>query len=306
MTFTPQQLLGLAAILGVMAILVALTRRLATNRRALERLDTPMTGDGMPTAAPSRGWLSVWLVRAGFRAPGATTVFVTLWVVFIAAAVLGFVLYRLARIETRLLTGLELIPGGVGDIFLPFVYLAPWLIPLTLAMMPFLYVRKTRRKRVELIEQDLPVALDLMATLSESGLGFDSTLSRIAETELRDRPLLREFRTFQADLLSGRPRVEALRRLGDRVNVTSMSIFVSALVQAEQQGMGLAAILRRQSDELRSRRRERAQAFANSLPVKLMFPLVICFLPGIFVWTLGPVFIQLFKIADSFLQVRGL
>jgi tight adherence protein C len=79
-----------------------------------------------------------------------------------------------------------------------------------------------------------------------------------------------------------------------------MSIVVSALVQAEQMGMGIAKVLRNQADDIRARRRERAIAFANALPVKRLFPLVICFLPGLFVWTLGPAFVQLFKMAEAF------
>ena len=70
------------------------------------------------------------------------------------------------------------------------------------------------------------------------------------------------------------------------------------LVQAEQLGTGIAQVIRRQADDLRKRRRERANAFAASLAVKRMFPLVLCFLPGLFVWTLGPVFTQLFIMAD--------
>ena len=81
---------------------------------------------------------------------------------------------------------------------------------------------------------------------------------------------------------------------------------VSALVQAEQVGMGISGVLRRQANDMRNHRREKANAFAASLPVKRMLPLVICFMPGLFVWTLGPFFLQLFKIADSFIQTRGL
>jgi tight adherence protein C len=69
--------------------------------------------------------------------------------------------------------------------------------------------------------------------------------------------------------------------------------------------MGIAGVLRRQADDMRGRRREQANAFAAALPVKRMFPLVVCFLPGIFIWTLGPFFVQLFKIADSFIQIRS-
>jgi pilus assembly protein TadC len=181
-------------------------------------------------------------------------------------------------------------------------YLTPWLLLLILAALPWLAVRRARRQRVEQIEQDLPIALDLLATLSEAGLAFDAGLARLLETKLADRPLAREFRSYQSDVLSGRTRVEALRRLSRRVEISSMSILVSALVQAEQLGTGIALVLRRQADDLRSRRRERANAFAMTLPVKRMFPLVTCFLPGLFVWTLGPALAQLFQMASFLIQ----
>ncbi len=69
--------------------------------------------------------------------------------------------------------------------------------------------------------------------------------------------------------------------------------------------MGIARVLRQQADDVRSRRRERAIAFANALPTKRVIPLVACFLPGLFVWTLGPAFVQLFKMAETFIQVRN-
>ena len=103
----------------------------------------------------------------------------------------------------------------------------------------------------------------------------------------------------------GGTRVEALRRLARRIEVSSVTILVSALVQAEQLGTGIAGALRRQAEDLRDRRRERANAFAMALPVKRMFPLVVCFMPGIFVWTLGPFFVQLFQFADTFIKVRN-
>jgi tight adherence protein C len=81
-----------------------------------------------------------------------------------------------------------------------------------------------------------------------------------------------------------------------------MSIFVSALVQAEQVGAGFSNVLRTQADDLRNRRREDANMLAQALPVKLIFPLVICFLPGIFVTTLGPIFMQFIRLADSMMS----
>lgn len=196
-----------------------------------------------------------------------------------------------------------LVPGGVGETFLPVVWVAPWIIAILMVCLPWTIVRAARRQRVAMIEQDLPLAMELMATLSESGLGFDSALMRILKTRLSGRPLADELRIYQADLLAGRPRIESLRRLSGRMRVGSISILVSALVQAEQMGMGIAKVLRSQADDIRARRREAAIAFANALPVKRLFPLVICFLPGLFVWTLGPAFIQLFRLTETF--VRG-
>ena len=198
-----------------------------------------------------------------------------------------------------------LIPGGVGETFLPVEWVAPWIISIGLLCVPLLMVRAARRERVSTIEQDLPLAMELMATLSEAGLGFDSALIRILKTRLAGRPLAKELKVYQADLLAGRPRIESLRRLSGRIRLGSISILVSALVQAEQMGMGISKVLRMQADDIRARRRERAIAFANSLPVKRLFPLVICFLPGLFVWTLGPAFVQLFKLTETFTRGGG-
>ena len=249
--------------------------------------------------------LARWLYRAGFRQPQAVPVFLAST---LAGSVLGlsaaaaFVLSGTQHMMEQLLI---LIPGGVGETFLPFVWIAPWLVMLTLAAGPWLVVQRARRQRVDQVEQDLPLALELLSTLSEAGLGFDTALTRILKTRLAGRPLAEDFRMFQADLLAGRTRTASLRRLSQRLDTPSVSVFVSALVQAEQLGMGIARVLRQQADDVSARRRERALTFANALPVKRVIPLVVCFLPGLFVWTLGPAFVQLFRMADAFLQMQN-
>jgi pilus assembly protein TadC len=159
---------------------------------------------------------------------------------------------------------------------------------------------------MEAVEQDLPMLLDLLAALSASGLAFDSALERILSSQDQRRPVTREFRLYQTQVLAGRPKIVALRSLAQRIRVTSLSIFISALVQAQQIGSGVSEVLRRQAEELRARRREQALAKAASLPVKLLFPLGICFLPGVFVVTLGPTFYQFFQMADTIIRSRGL
>ena len=260
---------------------------------------------GTVTSVAMRGALSRWLYLAGFRHPRAAPVFVVSAALSMVAGwgvALGFVL---SGLQAAMEQNIVLVPGGVGETFLPVVWLAPWLLLLMIAGAPWLIVRRARRLRVELVEQDLPLALELLSTLSEAGLGFDTALTRILKTRLAGRPLAEDFRTFQADLLAGRARAESLRRLSDRLDIPSVSIFVSALVQAEQLGMGIARVLRQQAEDVRARRRERAITFANALPVKRVIPLVVCFLPGLFVWTLGPAFVQLFKMVDTFLQTQN-
>jgi tight adherence protein C len=253
-----------------------------------------------------RSWLGRWLYLAGFRSRYASGSFVVLT---LSATLLGLgfalILWSTGAVA-RMVDTLGSFPGGIGDILLPLVYLSPWLLAIVLACVPWMYVRQARRRRVEQIERDLPLTLELLATLSEGGLGFDAALDRVLDSQPPDRPLTRELRGFQLDTLAGRPRVECFRRLARRIEISALSVFVSALVQAEQVGAGVAAVLRRQADDLRDRRREDAMAQAMAMPVKRLFPMMICFLPGIFVATLGPTFYQFFQYAETVVQMGGL
>jgi len=310
-----QSFLILAFLVLLMAAFAVLWRSLFLKTSSLRRWykvtndDVAKRGNdplAFEPALESQGFMGRWIYRAGFRQPHATATFIA---VTISAVVLGLMLalaMTLSGLQAAMERSIVVVPGGVGETFLPIVWVGPWLLMLTIGLAPWLIVRRARRERVMLIEQDLPLALELLSTLSEAGLGFDAALTRILKTRLGGRPLADEFRVFQADLLAGRPRTESLRRLSYRLDISSISIFVSALVQAEQLGMGIARVLRQQADDVRSRRRERAIAFANSLAVKRVIPLVVCFLPGLFVWTLGPAFVQLFKMAETFVQVRNL
>jgi len=299
----------LLALLFVAAIVVGaalLIRHLWMRSKAQQRWDdlsqSPVEIDD--TDPDQKGWLARWMYLAGYRQAGAASLFIAATVVL---TLLGLALalgLKYSGLQETMERSMVLIPGGVGETFLPVVWVAPWLILIFLALIPLLIVRSARRKRVQLVEQDLPLALELLSTLSEAGLGFDAGLSRILKTRLAGRPLAEEFRRFQSDLLAGRPRTQALRRFSSRMDIASVSVFTSAMVQADQLGMGIARVLRLQADDVRSRRRERSIAFANSLATKRVIPLVVCFLPGLFVWTLGPAFIQLFKMAEAFLQGR--
>jgi len=273
------------------------------RKRALERLyddvDTEAVA-GIEPSVPER-WLARWLALSGYRSASATTVFVTITAV---CAGVGFVvgqIYRIALMAT-LVDMVASVPGGAGEALAAVLGVGHWILLVVLALLPTLFVRAARRLRVRAVEQDLPLALELFSTMAEAGLGFDAALTKVVRAQGPRRPLVAEFMNFQYDMLAGMPRTQALRQLARRVDVGSLTSFTSALVQAEEVGASMADTLRHQADDLRSRRREDALLKAQALPVKLVFPLVICFLPGIFLSTLAPVIYQMIQVADGVLR----
>ena len=254
------------------------------------------------------GWLTRWLALAGYRSRSAPAIFLATTAGAIAFGLLCMFVMQTSGMVESMTEAVSVVPGGIGD-FLGFVAMSgPYILLIILAAAPTLVVRAARRKRVQAIEQDLAPALELLATLAEAGLRFDAAVARIQESEQESeqeaRPLHQEFQIYQRDKLGGIARLESLRRLARRTEVTSVSIFISALIQADQVGASLSETLRIQADELRDRRKLRALLLAQALPVKLVFPLMICFLPGIFYPTLGPVLNQLVEVLDNVIRRR--
>ncbi len=249
------------------------------------------------------GFLTAWLGRAGFRAAGSASAFVLATALTtVIGAGLALVIHYSGLIEALTRRALS-VSEGMASLLESLLVFLPWTVFLLLALAPWMYVRDKRKRRVLIIERELPLILELFATLSEAGLGFDASFAKIMENEDEDSPLAAELTTFQLETLAGVPRVRCFRRLSHRCEVPSMTIFCSAMIQADQVGAGFSSVLRAQADDLRSRRREQAMIKAQALPVKLVFPLVICFLPGIFVATLGPAFHQMFKMVEG--VIRG-
>lgn len=251
-----------------------------------------------------KDFLTRWLYLAGYRKTGAPMLFVMGTVVCLALGVTIAVAWQNSGLVESSVLAASGVPGGIGDIAAPILIAGPWILCMIWVLGPWMIVNSERKKRVRLVEQDLPTTLDLLATMSEAGLAFDSALDKVITSQKAGRPLVEELKTFQLEVLSGISRVSCFRRLSRRLEVASMSVFVSALVQAEQVGAGFSNVLRIQSDDLRNRRREDANMLAQALTVKLVFPLVICFLPGIFVVTLGPIFLQFLKLAEGVTHAR--
>jgi len=285
-------------------------RRQWLRSRSRRRWENAALAGAEPAVTREQGpgelsMLSRWLFLAGYRSGRPEMVFCVVTGVMASIGLGVAIAFQTSGLQQLMIRSAAAIPGGVGDTFLPVLQASPWLLLLLLTSIPSVVVRRRRFERVALIEQDLPLALELLATLSEAGAGFDAALARILSTRLSGRPLSMEFRQFQSELLAGITRAACLRRLSARIDIPAVSTFVSALVQAEQLGMGLTRVLRIQADDLRARRRERAIAFANSLATKRVIPLVICFLPGLFIWTLGPAFVEFFRIVETFIEIRG-
>ena len=145
--------------------------------------------------------------------------------------------------------------------------------------------RRIRGRAMQMILQ-LPDALDLLTISVEAGLGFDAALAKVVEK--MEGPLVVEFRQALAEIRMGRTRREALRDIVARADAQPVSNFIGAIVQAEQLGVPIAKVLQIQSQQLRVERRQRAEEAAAKAPVKMLFPMVGCIFPTIFIVILGP------------------
>jgi len=147
--------------------------------------------------------------------------------------------------------------------------------------------------RRESMRRDLPDMLDLLVISVEAGLGFDSALNRVVNTV--PGPLSEEFFRMLQETRVGVARRDAMRHLTDRTDVDELRSFLLAMMQAEAFGVAIARVLRVQADEMRVARRQRAQEKAFAAPVKLVFPLVFCIFPALFIVLLGPAAIQIYQ-----------
>lgn len=153
------------------------------------------------------------------------------------------------------------------------------------------------KRRQELVQTALPDTIDLLTITVEAGLGFDAALERVARTT--DGPLGEELYQTVQEVQLGRSRADALRGLADRTDIPDVRTLVSALVQAEQFGITIGTVLRTQAGVIREQRRQRAEEHAQKIPIKVLFPLIFCILPCLFIVLMGPGAIQL---ADQFAQ----
>lgn len=160
-------------------------------------------------------------------------------------------------------------------------------------MLPEFWLGSRGRKRSFEMVLQLPDALDLLTISVEAGLGFDAALAKVVEK--MEGPLVMEFRQALAEIRMGRSRKDALRDVVARADAQPISNFIGAIVQAEQLGVPIAKVLQIQSQQLRVERRQRAEEAAAKAPVKMLFPMVGCIFPTIFIVILGPAVVTVLK-----------
>lgn len=151
---------------------------------------------------------------------------------------------------------------------------------------PDLLVRNNAEKRRAQIRQELPNTLDQMLISVQAGLGFEAAMARSAQNG--SGPLAEEMTRTLQDMQVGRSRKEAYLAMSDRVDVPDLRSFIRAIVQADAYGIAIAKVLKVQAHEMRLKRRQRAEEHAMKIPVKILFPLIFCIFPTLFIILLGP------------------
>jgi len=191
----------------------------------------------------------------------------------------------------RLIVGIVLavIAGGVA-----FYREMEFPLPISIGVVGFVvglyypnqWLKGRIKKRQKAITRALPDALDMLTIAVDAGLGFDQALMKVCEKW--DNELTRELSRAIGEMRLGVRRVDALRNVVYRTDVEDLASFVAVLVQADRLGVSIAAVLHAQSEQMRMRRRQRAEEEARKAPLKMLFPLVLFIFPSLFVVILGP------------------
>jgi tight adherence protein C len=156
---------------------------------------------------------------------------------------------------------------------------------------PRTWLKGKVKAKQKLVLKALPDALDLITTCVEAGLGLDAALHRVGDKS--EGPLAEEIQKMLRDVSMGKLRREAMTELSERIGVEELTNFINSIIQAEQLGVGIAQVLRVQSDQLRTARRQRAERSAQEAPIKMLFPLVLFIFPAFLMVILGPAAIRI-------------
>jgi len=232
-------------------------------------------GARVPQSPKEMGKLRLRLTQAGYRNPEAITIFFGARIVFAIMAFLFCATPIVIRPNVML---------GLGGSVLGYV-------------LPGIVLARRAKARQHRIQLGLADALDLLVVSVEAGLGLDQALLRVGqEIQLAHPDLSDELKLVTLELRAGKARSEALRNLGERTGLEDVMSLVTMLVQTDKFGTSVAQSLRVHSDVLRTKRRQRAEEAAAKTGVKMVFPLVFCIFPAIWVVTIGPAAIKFVQV----------
>jgi tight adherence protein C len=158
-------------------------------------------------------------------------------------------------------------------------------------MLPDLMVMNIGAKRQDVLRRGLADALDMLTVCVEAGQGFDGAILHVAKSV--EGPVAGEFARVLAEIQIGKSRGAAFSSLSARTKVPEIRTFVTALVQADRLGLPIGSVLREQSVQMRLIRRQRAEEKAQKVPVKILFPMLLCIFPALFIVIIGPGAIQM-------------
>ena len=232
-------------------------------------------GSVAPQSAKEMGKLQKRLVNAGYRNSEALPIF------FGIRVGLALVMFALCATPILMTPNFPLALGACGIGY----------------VLPSMALGRLAKKRQKMIRLGLPDALDLMVVSVEAGLGLDQAIQRVADEMAYAHPALaEELRLINLELRAGKARSEALHNLGVRTGVDDVESLVAMLVQTDKFGTSVAQSLRVHSDTLRTKRRQRAEEAAAKTGVKMVFPLVFCIFPAVWVVTIGPAIIKFVQV----------
>lgn len=232
---------------------------------------------------PEAGWqdssIRLRFVQAGLHDPNAPRYF-----------------YAIKSFMTLILPGLLLLGLSLFGHALPVAAKFSYVVLCAAAgyYLPDMYIRHRTASRLEEMQQALPDLIDLLVICTESGLGMDAAINRVARDAAGSSvTLAEEFYLTSLEIRAGAGRTAALKNMALRTNLEDLNGFVSMLVQADKFGTSLAESLRIQSDLMRVKRMQRAEEMAAKVPVKMLMPLIFFIFPALMIVLIGPAFLQI-------------
>lgn len=290
-------IIGVVLLFGVILIVLGLTRTSQAdpiNERLSQFTERPMTLEELELQQPFRDRVLVPMARAilarlGTMGPKQSAERLRLSLQQagnpgnLTPAIFSGIRMGLALL---LLVVFGFVTFGISNMEAPRALLFTTIGAVLGYLLPGMWLGQQIKRRRKNIQKALPDALDLLTISVEAGLAFDSAMQRV--TEKWDNELAREFRRVLTDVRLGMASRDALKAMSDRCGVDDVQTFIAAVIQATQLGVSIGKILRIQSDQMRVRRRQRAEEEAHKAPIKMLFPMVFLIFPSLFVVILGP------------------